>query len=149
MDIFGIGPLEFLLILFIAFLILGPGDMAKAGRTIGGFLRKFVLSDEWRTLQRATREMREIPTKLMRDANDTISEIKRELPTPEDIVRDAGIDQLNKDLNEWGRDVSTWVTPPKEIESPPKPKADSGSTNNESGFVQTQPEAQPETNEQE
>jgi len=148
MDIFGIGPLEFLLILFVAFLILGPGDMAKAGRTIGGFLRKFILSDEWRTLQRATREIRNIPTQLMRDANDTVAEIKKDLPTMDDIARDAGIDQLNRDLNEWGRDVSTWVTPPKEIEIQPTQESDSGFSNKESGFVQKEPEEQPKENEQ-
>ena len=148
MDIFGIGPLEFLLILFVAFLILGPGDMAKAGRTIGGFLRKFMLSDEWRTLQHATREIRNIPTKLMREANDTVDEIKQDLPTMNDIARDAGIDRLNKDLNEWGKDVSTWVTTPKEIGKQPTQEADSGFSTKESGFVPKEQEEQPKANEQ-
>ena len=39
MDIFGIGPMELILILFVALIFLGPGRMADAGRYLGKAVR--------------------------------------------------------------------------------------------------------------
>lgn len=69
MDILGIGTSELIFILLIAIIILGPKDMQKAGKTIGRWLNQFVRSDGWKALQRASKEIRNIPTTLMREAN--------------------------------------------------------------------------------
>ena len=69
MEIFGIGASELLFILIIAIIVLGPKDMQKAGRTIGRWLNQLVRSDSWKALQRASQEVRRIPTHLMREAN--------------------------------------------------------------------------------
>ena len=45
MDIFGIGPFEIVLVLIVAFVFLGPRDMAKTGRTVGRFLRKIAVNE--------------------------------------------------------------------------------------------------------
>lgn len=108
MDIFGIGPLEFFLILLIALIILGPNDMAKAGRSLGRFLRRMVMSDEWRIITQSAREFRHLPNRLIREAG--IEEIKKELP---DIRRDADLDGLNRELREWQQDVSSWTKQPE------------------------------------
>jgi Sec-independent protein translocase protein TatA len=49
----------------IALIVLGPKDMAKAGGTIGRFLRKTILSPTWVDLQR---KIRTLPNQLMREA---------------------------------------------------------------------------------
>jgi len=41
MDFFGIGPLEILLILVIAMIILGPQKLPEIGRTLGRVMRTF------------------------------------------------------------------------------------------------------------
>jgi hypothetical protein len=112
MDIFGIGPLEFILILLIALIILGPNDMAKAGRSLGRFLRRMVMSDEWRIITQSAREFRHLPNQLIREAG--IEEIKKELP---DIRRDADLDGLNRELREWQQDVSSWTKQPETDEA--------------------------------
>ena len=112
MDIFGIGPLEFLLILIIMLIILGPNDMVKAGRTIGSFLRKLILSDEWRIVQQVGKEFRNLPDRLVREAGiedikkdlPTMEEIRKDLPTVEEITTQSGIPELEKEIQkDFGR----------------------------------------------
>lgn len=82
MEIFGIGASELVFVLIIAIIILGPKDMQKAGRTIGRWLNYFVRSDGWKALQRASQEIKKLPTNLMREANldaDGLREIDREI----------------------------------------------------------------------
>jgi sec-independent protein translocase protein TatB len=79
MEIFGIGPSELLLILVIALIVLGPKDMQKAGKTVGRWLNNLVRSDGWKAFQQTSREIRGLPTKLMRDANMELAETEREM----------------------------------------------------------------------
>jgi len=65
MEILGVGPLELLLIFIIALVVLGPRDMVKAGRSIGRFLRRTILSPTWLKMQR---EIRNLPYQMMREA---------------------------------------------------------------------------------
>src|SRR5512139_1830183 len=69
MEIFGIGPQELFFIVLIAIIVLGPKDMQKAGKTVGRWLNRVMKSDGWRAFQRASREIRNLPTNLMREAN--------------------------------------------------------------------------------
>ena len=69
MEFLGIGPSELIFIVIIAIIILGPKDMQKAGKTVGRWLNQFIHSDGWKALQRASREIRNLPTNLMREAN--------------------------------------------------------------------------------
>jgi len=79
MEIFGIGTSELVFIVIIALIVLGPKDMQKAGRTIGKFLRDIVTSDAWKMFQQTSRELRTLPNRLMRDANDELNQIGNEL----------------------------------------------------------------------
>jgi sec-independent protein translocase protein TatB len=106
MEIFGIGPLELLFILLIALIVLGPGDMVKAGRTLGRFLRKIITSPEWRTVQKASRELRYLPNKLMREAS--IEDLSKDLS---DINKIGG--QINSEIKKMEVDLSSWTTPPE------------------------------------
>ena len=84
MEILGIGASELIFILIIAIIVLGSKDMQKAGRTIGRWLNQFVRSDGWKALQRASQEIKRLPTSLMREANledlkDMDQEIRRSI----------------------------------------------------------------------
>lgn len=118
MDIFGIGPLELLLILLIALIVLGPNDMVKAGRTIGRTLRKIVSSDTWRVVQQASRELRNLPNRLMREAG--LEEIQSQLPDQRTIKEQLGIPEIEKTLRQTGSDLADWTTPPPAIHPPQK-----------------------------
>jgi Sec-independent protein translocase protein TatA len=118
MDILGIGPLELFFILIIALVILGPQDMAKAGRSIGRLLRKIVTSQEWRTVNQASREFRTLPNRLMREAG--IEDLKKEIPDINKIGKDLE-NTVKRDINQWQNDLSSWTSPPssQHKETPP------------------------------
>lgn len=79
MEILGIGISELIFIIIIALLVLGPRDMQKAGMTIGRWLRRIVTSDGWKVFQQTSRELRTLPNKLMRDANEDLNRIGNEI----------------------------------------------------------------------
>jgi len=109
MDILGIGPLEFILILLIAFIVMGPADMVKAGRTIGKFLRKIVTSPTWRAVTQTSNEIRHIPNKLIREAG-----LEEELSSLQDIQKQGlGLNQAID--TSWKNDISPWTTPPGKL----------------------------------
>ncbi len=68
MEFLGIGPLEFLLIVIIAVIVLGPKGMVKAAREGGKLIRKIVRSPIWQDVMDTSREIRELPTKIAREA---------------------------------------------------------------------------------
>jgi len=86
MEILGIGPSELFFIVVIAILLLGPKDMQKAGRTLGKWLRQLVTSDGWKLFQQTSREIQNLPTRLMREAS---------------------LDELSKDIKDIQKDVNT------------------------------------------
>jgi uncharacterized protein YkwD len=53
--------------------------MQKAGKTVGRWLNNLVRSDSWKAFQQTSREIRGLPTKLMRDANLELAETEREM----------------------------------------------------------------------
>ncbi|MEW6400689.1 MAG: hypothetical protein AB1649_02755 [Chloroflexota bacterium] len=79
MEIFGVGMSELLFVIIIALIVLGPKDMQKAGKTIGKWLRSIVTSDGWKTFQQTSRELRNLPNRLMREANEEVNKIGNEL----------------------------------------------------------------------
>jgi sec-independent protein translocase protein TatB len=79
MEILGIGFNELVFIIIIALIVLGPKDMQKAGRTIGRWMRSIVTSDGWKVLQQTSRELRTLPNRLMREANEDLTQIHRDL----------------------------------------------------------------------
>ena len=79
MEILGIGPSELIFIIIIALIVLGPKDMQKAGKTIGQYLNKIVKSDGWKAFQQTSREIRDLPTNLMREANMDLAETENEI----------------------------------------------------------------------
>ncbi len=100
MDFLGIGPLELLLIALIAFIILGPKEIQKTGKTIGRELNKFIRSDTWKTLRQASDKMKSLPN---------------------DLIREAGIEEMKKNLDDKkiappGKEIPT--TKPQENPSP-------------------------------
>jgi Sec-independent protein translocase protein TatA len=105
MDILGIGPLELLLILVIALIVLGPSDMVKAGRTVGKFLRQIVTSPTWRAVTQTSNEIRRLPTRLIREAG-----LEDEIGTIKDLGKQQNLSDT--DLKKWENQISAWTTPP-------------------------------------
>jgi sec-independent protein translocase protein TatB len=79
MEFLGVGPSELVFIFIIAIIILGPKDMQKAGKTIGKWMRDIVTSDGWKIFQQTSREIRTLPNRLMREANDELGKLDHEI----------------------------------------------------------------------
>ena len=79
MEILGIGAPELVFVIIIALIVLGPKDMQKAGRTIGRWLNQLINSDGWKAFQQTSREIRNLPTNLMREANLELAETEKEI----------------------------------------------------------------------
>ena len=95
MEIFGVGPSELIFILIIALIILGPKDMQKAGKTIGKFLRKVVTSDGWKMWQQTSRDLRTLPNRLIREANDEIKNVEGDLNKAVSSISTAAVGESN------------------------------------------------------
>jgi sec-independent protein translocase protein TatB len=117
MDILGIGPTELVFIILIALIILGPKDMQKTGRAIGRFLRNLTTSDGWRVFRDTSREIRNLPNRLMREANI------------EDLENEVG--KIGKEVDEIGKEIEeeadvkgfgTWANPAAPKSKPPQSK---------------------------
>ncbi|MFA5872391.1 MAG: twin-arginine translocase TatA/TatE family subunit [Anaerolineales bacterium] len=67
MNLFGIGPLELGLILLLALIIFGPKDIEKASKAVGKVLNKLIHSESWRTVQKTSQELKNLPNRLIRE----------------------------------------------------------------------------------
>jgi sec-independent protein translocase protein TatB len=68
MEIFNVGPFEFLLILVIALIVLGPERMVNTAKQVGKLLHRFIQSPYWASIVRTTQEIRNIPRKIVQEA---------------------------------------------------------------------------------
>ena len=110
MDFLGIGPLELLFIFIIALIIFGPKDIVKAGQTAGKFLRKIVTSAGWQTVQQTSRELRNLPNRLVREAGldelqDEVNQIKT-IATPPDFKS-----EIQEEIKKIDNGLSAWTSP--------------------------------------
>ena len=118
MNIFGVGPLEIVLILLLGILVLGPEGMVEAGRKLGKFMRQVVTSQWWRGVQDGVSEVQNLPYRLMREAElDELEELKK----------------MGKDALPTRSDLDPW----KGLPNRPEPKEKTGETEKED---QTQPQ---------
>lgn len=131
MNILGVGPLEVLFIFLIALIVLGPKDIVKASQTMGRWLRSIVRSDTWRIIRETSREIRNIPTKMMRESG--LDEIKKSIPSEADIRNSMGYDELQIEANKISSDLSNITIPSQPSYSP------ASKTTSTSGSVKIQP----------
>ncbi len=86
MNILGIGPLELIFIIIIMILVLGPQQMVTTARKAGVYIRKIVKSPMWGTIMDTSREIRDIPTRLVREAG--LEEDLREIRSSTQSIKD-------------------------------------------------------------
>lgn len=79
MQVFNVGVLELLLILIIAFIVLGPAKTIKTMGDIGRWFKNLSNSPIWREILSASKDIRDLPRKIMDDANfqNTFEELER------------------------------------------------------------------------
>ncbi len=102
MEFLGVGPLELLVIIVIALLVLGPQDLAKTARTAGKFLNRMYRSDAWKTVTQASRDLRDLPNRLAREAAlEELDEAIKKGKAPPQVAPDAVDSDLEGGLEAW------------------------------------------------
>src|SRR3990172_13355672 len=87
MDLFGVGPLELLLVVLLALVLFGPKDIANHARSAGRFLNRLYKSEGWRTMTQASSALRNLPNRLAREAAlDQLDPVRRDEAGPEGPV---------------------------------------------------------------
>jgi len=140
MEILGIGTSELVFIVIIALIVLGPKDMQKAGKTIGKWLRNIVTSDGWKMFQQTSRELKTLPNRLMREANDEVNKIGNELNNAttfqtggKTAKQESGSSWMrNPDITPSTRAVPTSSAPVKPVEKRVTPPEETQTIPNES-----------------
>ncbi len=82
MQIFGgIGVSEILFVLVLMVIVLGPQKMVEGARGLGKTIRKVTRSQFWKDVQQTSKEIREIPKKIIEEADieEDVNEIRRVL----------------------------------------------------------------------
>lgn len=84
MQLFGIGPLEFLFILVLMLLVLGPKGMVKAAREAGRSIRKLTHSTLWKEIVGTSHEVRNLPGRIIKEAGieQEVEELRRSALPP-------------------------------------------------------------------
>ncbi|MGB2895932.1 MAG: hypothetical protein WBB65_07205 [Anaerolineales bacterium] len=111
MDIFGIGPLELIFILLIAMVVVGPRNLGKTGRTIGHFLNRLYRSENWKLFNEASRNLRNLPSRLAREAAlDELDAVRKDIEDTSRAIADTGRD-LTQDVQDLDAGLRAWQAP--------------------------------------
>ncbi len=128
MEIFGVGPLEVLLIVLLVVVLFRPKDIVQTARSAGRFLNRLYRSEGWRTLLRTSETLRTLPNRLAREAElEDLDAIRQTMTDTKETITDTarGIDRELKAWTPSGRPPSASPTAPP-AEQPPKPPPASG-----------------------
>lgn len=125
MEFLGISPVELIAILVILFLVMGPQDLVKIGGTLGRALRSLRTSDTWRAVQDASRQLRDLPDSLAKQAG--IEEIEK---LQQDLKSD--LKEQKKALDDIDRQITAWTRTPAPLSQKNKPQEPEKSNGEES-----------------
>jgi seryl-tRNA synthetase len=106
--------------------------MVKTGKTLGRWMRKVVMSSEWRAVQNASRELKTLPNKLMRDAGieETQKAVRAQMAELGKISKEVEGDYKNIQT-----DLTSWVTPGPMIDTPKQNPEKNTHTGNSEAFA--------------
>jgi len=134
MELFGIGPMEFIFILIIILLVVGPNDIQKFARNFGKFLNRMYKSPGYNMVRQASDELRNLPARLAREAQledlknmDELKQIKSDLEEAGNSLKRST--STDKPFDAWINDLATPAAPtqpatPPRNGTPPNGTAD-------------------------
>jgi Sec-independent protein translocase protein TatA len=95
MQILNIGPLELIFVILIALIVLGPTEAISTARKLGSLVSRVVKSPYWSTIMNTSREIKDIPKKIVREGglDDSMREIRQSTA------------QISRDISEAGNEI--------------------------------------------
>ena len=118
MKLFNVGALEFVFILLLAFIVLGPEKAIKAAGDVARWIRGLTQSQFWKDILSTSREIQDIPKKLMEDADlqNTIADLERSTGEIRKTFRETGMD-IEEELNfEQGENSENSTGEPENVD---------------------------------
>lgn len=108
MQIFNVGVLELLFILIIAFIVLGPKRTITTARDVGRWIRNLARSPIWRDIVSTSSEIRDLPRKMMDDAElqklitelDLSAQEVKDILVQTQIETDQELTKLEDEINQ-------------------------------------------------
>lgn len=97
MKIFNLGALEVLFIVILTLIVLGPERTIKAAGNVAGWVKDFVKSPFWKELLSASKEIRDLPKKVMDD--DEFASTINELDGKASIIG-SSLNDVRRSINE-------------------------------------------------
>ena len=101
MEILNVGPLELFFIVLLALILLGPNRTVEAMRNIGRMMYRVVRSPYWTDVITTTRDIREFPTRIVREAG--LEESMKELEDTKKAISGEIKDfsqEVNQEVNQ-------------------------------------------------
>jgi sec-independent protein translocase protein TatB len=111
MEFLGIGPMELIFIILLAIIIFGPKDIVNTSKTVGKSLNKFIRSDTWKTINQTSRELKNLPTRLMRETG--LEELEKS--TKEEMAK------VDSAIQQSVGTATSLESPPGVVPTPPPP----------------------------
>jgi len=101
-----IGSLEFVFILLLVLIVLGPRKAVKTAGELGALIKKVTRSKFWRDLVNTSEEIRDLPRKMMDEAElqETINTLDRKVGEVKGIIQNEKIE-----IHELGGDVTRTI----------------------------------------
>jgi len=121
MELFGIGPMEFVFILIIILLVVGPKDIEKFARGFGRFLNRLYKSPGYNMVRQASDELRNLPARLAKEAQ--LDELKN-MDELKQIKSD--LQEANNTLRRSDKPFDAWVNDLTQPSQPPAPRSGNG-----------------------
>lgn len=106
MKFLNIGTLEFVFILLLILVVLGPRKAVKTAGELGNLIKKVTGSQFWKDLVNTSEEIRDLPRKMMDEAElqETINSLDRKVGEVKGIVKKDQTD-INKQVGEVTRTI--------------------------------------------
>ena len=104
MKFLNVGPLELIFILILALLLLGPERMISSARALGKWVYQLIRSPFWTSVMDTSREIRDLPTKIVREAGleESLKEIK-------ELNREIGKEAVLGEFDKAARDIDNQI----------------------------------------
>lgn len=92
MKILNVGALEFVFILLLAFIVLGPKKAIAVAGDVGRWIKKLVSSKFWQDLVSTSKQIQELPQKMMDDAEiqNTLKDLERSTGEIKSALKEKG-----------------------------------------------------------
>ena len=119
MSFLNLGFGEILLILVIALIVFGPGNLVKTARDLGAFVRKVTRSPFWQEVWATRRDLNELPRMIAKEAqlDETLRDLERETRGMQSSVT-ASVTDLIQEVDKAKKEAAgTEPKPP--LEKPP------------------------------